>query len=397
MTHSLRFFSLATAVFLATPVRSLAAVGDGTPQDTNLVFVGRWDTSSPSAPHSYWGGAYIRTGFTGNSLSVKLGKSVDLAITIDGRPPVIKRGANGTVSLASGLASGDHTIKLVARFQNDEIIFQGFVLASGGKTFAPPKSKALIEFVGNSITSGSKTTNGNISAYAWLTGEALGVDRTAISFPGITLTKDYHYTFGGAPTLGQEAQYFKTGTPPLYNVNSTINSKDWDFRRYTPDLVVINLGANDRLVPVPSATFRASYVNFLKNLRSKLPQAHVFVMRPYGGHFGTEAESVVKELSSAGDSRLHFINTSGWLVNSDYDADGLHPSDAGQIKATEKLVQVLRPYIDAIPVTATPRQPSPHSNRLRLTPNLSLTFSAAGRNMPRGTPITLPSQEGTTP
>lgn len=60
------------------PVAAAAATGDGSPQDSNLLYVGRWDRSTASAPHSYWGGAYIRTGFTGTSLSAKLGKSADI-------------------------------------------------------------------------------------------------------------------------------------------------------------------------------------------------------------------------------------------------------------------------------------------------------------------------------
>lgn len=384
------FHSLALALVLPllSPVVLLAATGDGSPQDANLLYVGRWDRSNASAPRSYWGGAYIRTGFTGSSLSVKLGKAVDLAVFIDNQPAVIKRGANGTVSLASGLAAGNHTIKLVARFQSDEILFQGFVLSGGAKTLPAEPSKGLIEFVGNSITSGSLTTNGNISAFAWLTGEALGVDRTAISFPGITLTAGYSYTFGGAPTIGHEVQYFKLTTPPLYPSKTPANNTDWDFSRYTPDLVVLNIGTNDRLVPVPSATFKASYIKTLKAIRAKLPKTRIFVMRPYGGHFATEIEAAYKEVANAGDTKLHFINTTGWLVASDYVSDGLHPSDAGQIKVSAKLAQVLKPYVDGLPsaVSFRSRPEGPASlHRLDTRKGLRLGYSVQGRNMARPT------------
>lgn len=381
MSHAPRLL-LALLVCSCFGSRPQAAAGDGTPRDPNIRFVGRWDTSSPDAPRSYWGGAYLRTGFTGSSLSIKLGKAVDIAVFIDSKPAVIKRGANGTVSLASGLPAGNHTIKVVARFQSDEIVFQGLVLASGAKTLPAEPSKGLIEFVGNSITSGSETTNGNISAFAWLTGEALGVDRTAISFPGITLTAGYSYTFYGAPTIGQEVQYFKLTTPPLYPSKTPANNTDWNFSRYTPDIVVLNIGTNDRLVPVPAATFRAAYVRFLKAIRAKLPTTRIFVMRPYGGHFATEIESAWKEVSGAGDTRLHFINTSGWLASSDYVADGLHPSDAGQIKASAKLAEVLKPYVDGLTTSTTPRPgPPPNVSRLQTDRGLSLTFSALGRNL----------------
>ncbi|QQS03921.1 MAG: hypothetical protein IPK50_16705 [Fibrobacterota bacterium] len=88
---------------LALPSVSFAATGDGSPTDPNLVYVGRWDKSNPSQPRSHWGGAYIRAEFTGSSLSVKLGQRVDLAVFIDSKPVSMKMGANGVVSLATGL------------------------------------------------------------------------------------------------------------------------------------------------------------------------------------------------------------------------------------------------------------------------------------------------------
>ena len=382
MSPTPRLILVALVLTCLWTTRTHAAAGDGTPQDPNIRFVGRWDTSSPNAPHSYWGGAYLRTGFTGTSLSIKLGKAADLAVFIDSKPAVIKRGANGTVSLASGLAAGNHTVKVVARFQADELVFQGLVLASGARTLPAEPSKGLIEFVGNSITSGSETTNGNISAFAWLTGEALGLDRTAISYPGITLTAGYSYTFNGAPTIGQEVQYFKLTTPPRYPSKTPVNNTDWNFSRYTPDIVVLNIGTNDKLVPVPAANFRAAYVRFLKAIRAKLPTTRIFVMRPYGGHFATEIESAWKEVSGAGDTRMHFINTNGWLVPSDYVSDGLHPSDAGQIKVSTKLAEVLKPYVDGLTTSTTVRAaPLTIPSRLRTEHGLSLTFSVLGRSL----------------
>jgi hypothetical protein len=390
MFSPLRLLALVLVLPLLSPTVLLAATGDGTPQDANLLYVGRWDRTNASAPRSYWGGAYIRTGFTGTSLSAKLGKAVDLAVFIDDKPAVIKRGANGTVSLASGLAAGNHTIKLVARFEADEIVFQGFVLSAGAKTLPAEPSKGLIEFVGNSITSGSVTTNGNISAFAWLTGEALGVDRTAISFPGITLTAGYSYTFNGAPTIGHEIQYFKLTTPPRYPSKTPANNTDWDFSRYTPDMVVLNIGTNDKLVPVPSATFKASYIKTLKAIRAKLPKTRIFVMRPYGGHFATEIEAAYKEVANAGDTKLHFINTTGWLVTSDYASDGLHPHDAGQIKVSAKLAQVLKPYVDGLPSAVASRS-RPESTasiqRLDARKGLRLGYSVQGRNFPRSSNV----------
>ena len=39
----------------------------GQPGDPRIRFVGRWDTSTPTAYTPYWAGAYYRVGFTGRT------------------------------------------------------------------------------------------------------------------------------------------------------------------------------------------------------------------------------------------------------------------------------------------------------------------------------------------
>jgi hypothetical protein len=381
-----RIFLLPLVVFGTFATPASAAEGDGSPQDPNILYVGRWDKSNASAPHSYWGGAYVRTGFTGTSLSVKLGKSADIAVFIDDKAPVFKMGANGTVNLASGLASGNHTVKVVARFQADQLVFQGFVLAQGAKTLPAQKSKALIEFIGNSITSGSVTTNGNVSAFPWIVGETLGADRTAISYPGITLVNGYYLNFNGLPAIGMEVSYTKTNTPPMRPATTDPINIAWNFNQYTPDIVVINIGTNDgNGAGVPTNTFQTSYLNFLKFIRGKFPKAHIFALRTFGGYMATQTQNAATQLINAGDSRIHYVNTTNWLVRSDFASDGLHPSDDGQKKAANLIANILKPYVDSIASASTAvaaRAEAQGSLGLHRTDRrLSLAFSVDGRNM----------------
>jgi len=369
------------------PVAAIAATGDGSPQDSNLLYVGRWDKSNASAPHSYWGGAYIRTGFTGTSLSAKLGKSADIVVFIDAKAAVIKLGSNGTVSLASGLAAGNHTVKLVARFAADEIVFQGFVLDAGAKTVAPA-ALPMIEFIGNSITSGSITTNGNISAYPWLVGETLNADRAIISYPGTTLVNGYHLNFNGMPAIGMEVQYTKLNTSPLTPATTDPINKSWNFTDYTPDLVVINIGTNDgNGAGVPTATFQTSYLNFLKLIRGKYPKAQIFALRTFGGYMATQTQAAVTQVVNAGDTRVHYVNTTGWLVSSDFGSDGLHPTDAGHVKLDGILAPLLKPYLDSFQTTTSIASMPGRRDSLRSIPlskHLSLGISPDGRNMTLG-------------
>lgn len=379
--------SIFLGIVLAMSRFAVAATGDGSPTDQNLVYVGRWDRSVPSAPHSHWGGAYIRAEFTGTSLSVRLGQRVDLAVFIDDHPVAMKPGVNGTVSLASGLATGAHSAKVVARFQSDEIVFQGFQLASGATTLAPARSRGLIEFVGNSITSGSTTTNGNVSAFPWLVGEILGADRTAISYPGICLVGNGHYSGNGFPGIGQEIQYFKLVTPPITPTTTQPDAKDWDFGQYAPNLVVINLGTNDALSGnVSGASFQASYVNLMKKIRAKLPRTRIFAVRTFGGYEESQTKAAVDAMVSGGDRRVQYVNTTGWLERGDYGSDGLHPTDAGQAKVAGKLAAVLKPYLDSASVGVWPRAPrSPAPPRMRLSSRLELSIPPNGRFLSTGT------------
>jgi lysophospholipase L1-like esterase len=54
----------------------------------------------------------------------------------------------------------------------------------------------------------------------------------------------------------------------------------------------------------------------------------------------------VNARNAAGDSKVHYINTNGWLTAADY-TDGLHPSVSGHIKAARLLQPILAPYVSA--------------------------------------------------
>src|SRR5438067_1597219 len=55
-----------------------AATGDGSPTDSNIRYLGRWDTRSSSTYVSEWAGAYAVLGFTGTTVKLRQRNSVDL-------------------------------------------------------------------------------------------------------------------------------------------------------------------------------------------------------------------------------------------------------------------------------------------------------------------------------
>ncbi len=315
-----------------------ADTGDGSLSDTNIEYIGRWDKSDKKKYHSYWGGAYFRVSFTGKAVKLKLSGSVNIYIDMDDQGPVKYKNVDGIVNItANPLKDGIHNLLVAANYAGDEIKFQGLILELGSQTIPQP-NKDIMEFIGNSITTGQKTTKGNLTAYPWLTGEFFECDHTQISHPGITLVDGYSYDGNWAPLRGQSVQYFLLKQP-----NQELNQA-WDFNIYTPKVIVINLGTNDHNLEVPKTIFQSVYFTFLKDIRDKYADAEIFVMRTFAGYYEQETKNVVNQRIRANDTKIHYIDTSNWLLVPEDYTDGTHPNDAGHLKVAKNLLPILQPY-----------------------------------------------------
>ena len=318
---------------------TISKISEGSvlPTDSNIQYFGRWDKSQNSIYKSCWAGAYIKVRFTGSTIKIKLQKRVNFFANIDGKEEILYISGNGTVNLTPNpLSKGMHTLRITARYDEDEIQFCGFILDSGETTLASDEKKDIIEFIGDSITSGHSTTNFAISDYAWIASESLNCEHTQISHSGITLVEGYGWNEG---VHSQSVQYFKT-TNLNYN-----DSEDWDFTKYCPKLIVINIGTNDAWLNVPADIFENTYLTFLSNVRDKHPNAHIFALVPFGGYFSDEIMGSVKKRNIKGDLKLYCVDTKGWLLPEDYVEDGGHPNDGGHIKVAELLSPILKQYL----------------------------------------------------
>ena len=303
---------------------------DGSPSDPNIRYVGRWDKSNPADFHSYWTAPYLRVGFSGTSVKIKLVEATALNVSIDGAAPqAAGAGAGETALNAAPLTPGRHTLLVGGEAQNQEVQFEGLTLDPGAATLAAP-ARPLIEFIGDSITAGGA------SSYAWLTGEALGCDHTQIAFSGVALTSGY----GCSSKIGLDVQYFR-----LKNYNHAADSPPvpWDFS-YAPQIVVINLGQNDQCGAEPDAVMTASYAGFLAHLRAKYPAAQIAALRTFSGRYAASIRQAVKTAQAGGDAHVHYIDTTGWLEPADF-RDGVHPSVLGNVEIARRLAPLLRPLL----------------------------------------------------
>ena len=333
--------ALLLSLFLpAFPVLSIAQNGVATiaANDKNLRYFGRWDRSDPAVPRSHWGGAYLRTRFTGTSVGLKMQDDQRLAVSIDGEPFRPVDGKAGVTALtAAPLSPGLHSL-LVGPSTGGEAKITGLVLDSGTSA-KPPAARPIIEFIGDSITWGTGPKEMWNVNWTWLAAEALNCDHTQVAQSARALTTGY----GCADEkTGMDRQYFRlknfgyaTETPPVA----------WDFATYTPQIIVINLGQNDACGNEPDDVFTASYIQFIKKIRAKFPKAQIVALRMFGGgRFGMDTQKAVAAVSAGGDSRVHFITTEGWLEKPDY-SDGVHPNDAGNLKAAMRLAPLLKPLL----------------------------------------------------
>lgn len=315
----------------------------GLPGDTNIKYFGRW-TDDGQRKISNWGGAYFKVDFTGTTVKLKLSGGVKLAVKIDNMDEAYYPSAAGTVDLTpTPLTAGQHSLRVASQYQSDIIRFEGLILDQGATTCEPKYSNDIIEFIGDSITSGyllDSTGRSGLALkdYAWLAAEALNCEHTQIAWTGICLT-DGVVGYSKKAETGMSVRYFKTQS------NSLPGSADWDLSQYHPKVIVINLGTNDGILKVKNENYQNVYAAFLKDIRSKHPDAYILALRPFGGLEANPISNAVKARISEGDTRLAYIDTNGWLTKSDYFKDGVHPTAAGHQKVANALVETIKPYL----------------------------------------------------
>lgn len=198
-----------------------------------------------------------------------------------------------TVPLVSGLPYGKHSLQLFKRTEWDKgkTWFYGLVTDSDTRLLRPDKPlKRKIEFFGNSITCGyaiNDVQKDNSSGY---------YENNYDSYAAIT-ARHYHaqYHCTAKSGIGIMVSWFPLIMPEMYNrLDPTDATSRWDFSKYTPDLVVINLLQNDSWIikmpdnpqfkkrfgttPPNEAQIVNAYKNFVQTIRNTYPKASIICM-----------------------------------------------------------------------------------------------------------------------
>jgi lysophospholipase L1-like esterase len=319
--------------------------------DTNIRYIGRWrkDTiAGATVMEGMWSAPYFKAGLDGGSLKLVLDRPIDrMFVSIDDQPGVFYDKVEKEILLTPHpLSRGKHTIRVAGGNESDQLFVKELQVQEG-RVIAPEIKPLLIEFVGNSITAGGGTINKSLTSYAWQAAELLHAENVRICTSGILLVTGNDFTKEW--TIGMEDSYFKIQNRRRQDKNWYLShAADWNFKDYQPDIIVINLGTNDRNEPAPHKDlFTYAYIRFLRNVRAKNPGAKIVILPTFlecnNNTLREMKPYIMKAVEGSQKMRMKdisLVDTEGWIDKTDL-MDGLHPNDKGAGKIAHRLADAL--------------------------------------------------------
>lgn len=232
----------------------------------------------------------------------------------------------------------------------------------GGESIVPTEKKAhTIEFIGDSITCGygvddevaghhfSTETEDATKAYAYKTAELLDADYSLVSISGYGIISGYTSDPDQKSAEQVMSEYYEKLGNSYSGYNSTIKPQTiaWDFERFVPEVIVINLGTNDASYCGKDESKQQEYVDgyvaFLKQVRRNNPDAVIFCTLGLMGQDLCEAmdRAAAAYTAETGDEKVHSV----WLEVQDSSlgiAADWHPTEANHARAAERLAGEIR-------------------------------------------------------
>jgi lysophospholipase L1-like esterase len=222
-------------------------------------------------------------------------------------------------------------------------------------SFSVPESSWLpstvpdrrIEVIGDSITAGygvegngpscgfTADTENHSLTYEALAAKQLGADLHTEAWSGIGV-----YRNNSGDTAGQMPERFERILPDDAQTA-------WDFSKFQPHAVIVNLGTNDFATGNPGMAFQDAHEDFATALRGHYPNARIYlaVGPMLGGAEYTAAlaylEAVVDARNAAGDDDISVIEFATTMASEGYGCD-YHPNEGTNERMATTLVSRLR-------------------------------------------------------
>lgn len=327
--------------------------------DARIKYVGRVTLASGQYARISYPGTQIRAVFSGTSLSLKMKpNSGYYMIELDNREPwkVLCPEKDSVLHVADSLSAGEHYVTVT--FCTEGLLhrprFYGFLLDDGADLTREATLPARkIEFIGNSITCGfglegtnpkerfRYATENQYYTYAALTARALDAQCFVVARSGIGVYRNCGGKVTGSKGIMPDVY--------PYTVFGT-SGEEWDFSRFTPDVVCVNLGTNDTSGPGYRKTLlHDGFLRFYQTLRGHYPQAKIVLLTGTMLSAGSKRLNDVKEVldkvqaeaAEAGDSAVFRFDMTpedgsmGW-------GSCYHPSKERHARMAEELTPWLR-------------------------------------------------------
>lgn len=251
-----------------------------------LAYSGRIDSTMSDGVEMYWSGTSIKFNFRGESVHALIEDESGnnyYNVIIDNNEPSIFRPATikQYYELVSNLSRGKHTLELFKRTEWDrgKTTFLGFQIDGKAMLLAKPKeNKRKIEFYGNSITAGyavedfsgedspDSTYTNNYLSYSAITARYFDAEYYCICRSGI----------------GISISWIPEIMPEIYDrIDPTESTSIWDFSKFVPDIVVVNLLQNDSWLytnTVSEEDIIDAYKQFILTLRNHYPNSNIICL-----------------------------------------------------------------------------------------------------------------------
>ena len=261
--------------------------------------------------HSYWDNylGFIVDGKEGKALLAKEGVSC--------------------IPLIEENEEGEHVLCLFKRQDAcHRILLHGFLVDGGFRLLDPPPSpERKIEVYGDSVSAGEVSEaldccglpdpphqgelSNSYASYAWILARSLNACIHDIAQGGAGLLDGTGF-FLADRLRGMESIYDKAAYSP-----EPWQTADWDFTRYTPDVVIVALGQNDShpldymaqdYEGEAAIRWRRAYRAFLERLRSIYPKAVIICATTILEHDESWDRAIGEVCEGLGDRRVfHFL------------------------------------------------------------------------------------------
>jgi hypothetical protein len=303
---------LFAGVALLSPACAFAADTLVSPDDPGINYYGRFDFSNPKAPRFSWSGSTIEllvNGTTTIGMELTDGAGyydIEIDGTVQSAPIFADSWSSRKYVLAATLTPVNHVIRIIRRNEPYWAIatLSGIYLSSGAKILPLDKPERKMEFCGDSWTAGyfvedcsEQQSKTNVTkAWARLTSKAFKAQDIILAESGIGLVQ----RSGGRTSLPRKY-------PGTFDTVGVMATPPWNFSSWTPDIVSIFLGINDKNAGVTDNEYAAAVHSFVNTLRGNYPTAPILFIALTGCMDAATKNAVAAETTSLGHKEVYYL------------------------------------------------------------------------------------------